>query len=225
MDEEYLTKENISSKADEWLSQLPITHSREERFKFKAENSALLVIDMQEFFLKEESHAYVPSAKAIITNINALIEAYRRWGLPPIFTRHAVKDDENEGMMGRFWGEVLRDSNPLSMIDSSIDIREEDNTIRKTRYSAFFHTRLEETLRSLGVEAVTIAGVMTHLCCESTARDAFMRNLEVVVITDATATVSEQFHVSSLRALGHGFAVLLRTKEALTAIGSRTVCG
>jgi len=72
MDEFYLTKQNMISKPDEWLNILEISHSREKKFKFKPENSALLVIDMQDFFLNKNSHAFIPSAKTIVPNIISL---------------------------------------------------------------------------------------------------------------------------------------------------------
>jgi len=62
---------------------------------------------------------------------------------------------------------------------------------------------------------VVITGVMTHLCCESTARDAFMRDLEVFFVIDATATDQEDLHMGSLRALADGFAIMVTTKEVL----------
>ncbi len=92
--------------------------------------------------------------------------------------------------------------------------------LRKTRYSAFHGTGLEESLRELGVERVVIAGVMTHLCVESTAREAFIRDFEVVLATDASASASEELHLGSLRALGHGFAFLARTGELLDQLNS-----
>ena len=56
---------------------------------------------------------------------------------------------------------------------------------------------------------------MTHLCCESTARDAFMHDHEVLFVVDATATDDEELHLGSLRALADGFAVLATTREVM----------
>src|SRR5919107_254126 len=60
--------------------------------------------------------------------------------------------------------------------------------ITKHRYSAFYGTDLEIILRGLGVTTVVIAGVTTENCCHATARDAFFRDYQVVVLADATAT-------------------------------------
>jgi len=179
MEKYYLTKENISSKVNEWLAKLNIPASRAKQFKFQPKNSALLVIDIQEFFLKEDSHAFLPAAKTIIPNINSLIDAYKKKDFPIIFTMHALAPNEKPGIMGRWWRDVPKLDSPLSKICSSI---------------------------------------MTHLCCESTARDAFMRDYEVYFVIDATASYNETLHVSSLITLTNGFAIPVKTDTILKEV-------
>jgi isochorismate hydrolase len=77
---------------------------------------------------------------------------------------------------------------------------------------------MESALRAWGSTCVVVAGVMTHLCCESTARDAFMRGFDVVVAADGTATLNEALHVASLRGLSHGFAVPARVSELMEGL-------
>jgi len=89
---------------------------------------------------------------------------------------------------------------------------------RKEYYSAFFRTDLEDTLRRRGITRVVICGVMTHLCCETTARDAFMSGWEVAMVADGTATLNEELHLSSLRCLVHGFAMPALAEEVLCGI-------
>ncbi len=218
MDECYLTEKNMSAKADEWLNTLSIPSSRKKNFTFIPENSALLVIDMQEFFLNEESHAFVPSAKTIVPNINSLIEEYRKQEYPIIFTFYALESDEKPGMMGRWWGDVLRVTNSLSRIHSSLNLEDDDITLRKSRYSAFIETDLDQILKDNKVNTLVITGIMTHLCCESTAREAFMRDYEVYFVVDATAADTEALHVSSLRTLTDGFAIPVKTNTILEEV-------
>lgn len=215
MDELYLTKKNIDSKSKKWLNFLEISHSREKKFSFNYDDSALLVIDMQDFFLKEESHAFIPSAKTIVENINYLIKNFRKQNHPIIFTFHAYKTDEEPGIMDRWWGDVLRENNPLSKINTSILYDKNDIVIRKNRYSAFINTNLSHILKNNNIKKLVITGVMTHLCCESTAREAFMRDYEVYFVIDATAADNEDFHLSSLKTLTDGFVMPVRTKTIL----------
>jgi len=218
MDECYLTEQNMSAKADEWLNNLSIPSSRKKKFTFIPENSALLIIDMQEFFLNEQSHAFVPSAKTIVPNINSLIKKYRKQEYPIIFTFYALESDESPGIMGRWWGDVLRVTNSLSRIHSSLNLENNDIIIRKSRYSAFIETNLEEILKENKVSTLVITGIMTHLCCESTAREAFMRDYEVYFVVDATAADTEALHVSSLRTLTDGFAIPVKTNTILEVV-------
>ena len=96
MKEAYLTRDNRLVKAGQWLEQI----GRGRGGWKQPQEPALLVLDMQEFFLNKKSHAFIPAAKHIVANINALIKAYREADLPVIFTRHALKDGEDAGMMG-----------------------------------------------------------------------------------------------------------------------------
>jgi isochorismate hydrolase len=218
MEKYYLTKENISSKANEWLAKLNIPASRAKQFKFQPKNSALLVIDIQEFFLKEDSHAFLPAAKTIIPNINSLIDAYKKKDFPIIFTMHALAPNEKPGIMGRWWRDVPKLDSPLSKICSSIHWKKNDITLQKSRYSAFIGTNLDKILKDKKIDTLVITGIMTHLCCESTARDAFMRDYEVYFVIDATASYNETLHVSSLITLTNGFAIPVKTDTILKEV-------
>lgn len=81
--------------------------------------------------------------------------------------------------------------------------------VEKETYSAFRKTGLEELLREMGVEEVIVSGVMTNLCCETTAREAFVRGFRVFFSTDATATTSADLHEATLKNLAYGFAYLV----------------
>ena len=124
--ENYLTKQNISLKTNKWMSDLNIPAKRMNNFKFSSKKSTLLVIDMQEFFLNRESHSYIPAAPIIVPNINLIIDSYRKKDYPIIFTFHALEIDEEPGVMGKWWGDMLRVNNPLSKIHSSIDFNKND---------------------------------------------------------------------------------------------------
>lgn len=217
--EDYISKENISAKSKKWLEDLEGYAKNRTRFKFQPFSSALLVMDMQRFFLDEESHAFIPSSKAIIPNIMNLISTYRRHDLPIIFTRHSLKQSEEPGIMGKWWGDVIREDDALSEIYPFLGPLPSEAIIRKTRYNAFHGTELENILKEKNVYNVVFTGVMTHLCCESTARAAFMRDYEVFFVVDGTATQNEELHISSLRTLSHGFSIPVLTKEILTEFG------
>ncbi|OGD76832.1 MAG: hypothetical protein A2Y64_02310 [Candidatus Coatesbacteria bacterium RBG_13_66_14] len=171
-----------------------------------------MILDMQRCFLEECSHAFVPSAPAAIPRINALAAACEK----VILTRHA-NTRENAGAMGRWWREIIEDGDPMGELDPRLDAR--GQIIVKTQYDAFYGTDLEKNLRELGARNVVITGVMTHLCCETTARSAFVRGFDVYLPVDATAAYTEELHRASLLTLSHGFAVPILTRDLLRLLG------
>ena len=180
---------------------------------FRPQTSALFVIDMQQFFCNPSSHAYVKDSKKIIPNIHKLITVYRQQSLPIIFTRYALLRTESPGSMGRWWNDVLYDDDDFSNVIAPLQPLPNEFVIRKTQYSAFFKTDLDQILKKLKVSNILITGVLAHLCCETTARDAFMRNYDVFFVTDATASDKQELHAASLRTLSDGFATLVTTNE------------
>jgi isochorismate hydrolase len=190
--------------------------------RFDPAHSALLVIDMQRYFLDRSSHAYLPDSAEIVDNVADLIEAYRKRSLPVFFTKHCHPRDEKPGAMARWWKDLIREGDEMAELDDRFKPRADEPVLSKSRYSAFVHTDLEKKLRTLNVTDIVITGVMTHLCCETTARDAFMRDFDVFVAVDGTASESEDLHVSSLKTLADGFAIPVRTKEVIGWCSKRT---
>lgn len=192
-----------------------LSRHRTTSHRFVPEDSALLVIDMQGLFLDRSSHAYLPDAESVVANVRDLLAAYRRCSLPVIYTRHATKRSEDSGAMGRWWGDVVRDGDAAGEIDARVAPHKGERVLRKTRYSAFIGTQLERILRDEGASSIVITGVATHLCCESTARDAFMRDFDVFFVVDGTASRTEDLHVSSIKTLADGFAMPVTTSEVI----------
>ena len=116
--------------------------------------------------------------------------------------------------MDKWWNDRILENESKSLISSQFNI-EDRIVLIKNKYSAVISTGLEKILKEKGITQVLITGVMTHLCCETTARDAFMRNFKVFFVSDATATYREELHIGTLRAISHGFGVCLFTDEIL----------
>jgi len=215
-----LVERKVERKAKEWMGLVQPYSSahRSARVRFSPKGSALLVIDMQKYFLDKSSHAYVPASKEILGNVQTLIAAYRERSLPVIFTREGLLKNERPGAMGRWWGNMLRIDDKMSGISPPFAPLATETVIRKSRYSAFVGTDLEKRLRRQGISGVVITGVVTHLCCESTARDAFMRDFDVFFVVDGTASDTEDLHVSSLKTLTDGFAIPMTTADVVKRI-------
>jgi isochorismate hydrolase len=213
----YFTDHSIAQvSADLAQRAAEIRPRRVETFAFH--RAALLVLDMQRYFLDESSHAFIPSAAPIVPNIQILIETFRAENRPVVYTRH-LNTPEDAGRMATWWRDVIRREDPLSEIDPRFDAKN-NPVIEKPQYDAFRQTGLDALLWEKDVEQVVITGVMTHLCCETTARSAFMRGNEVFFVIDGTATYDLDYHWASLRNLAHGFAVPVLTEELIAACGS-----
>ena len=147
-----------------------------------------------------------------------LVAAFSNAKSPIIFTRH-INTLEDAGMMSKWWRDLI---NPHTAYSHNITTSNTSKTIliNKTQYDAFHQTSLEMKLHELKIEQVVICGVMTHLCCETTARSAFMRGFEVFFTVDGTATYNEELHRASLLTLSHGFAIPVLIKELLAVMES-----
>lgn len=174
--------------------------------------TALLVIDMQNHFSS--------LATPILKPLTSTITTCRHAAVPVIFTRHRHTTPLTPTPLTEWWpNDLIMDNTPASKLLPSIDVREEDMVVEKDTYSAFRGTRLEERLREMGVEEVIVTGVMTNLCCETTAREAFVRGFRVFFSTDATATICEEMQVATVVNLAYGFAYLVDCESLKNAFG------
>lgn len=172
----------------------------------RSDRCALLVIDMQRYFL--------PIVRLILGNVLSVIEACQSKGVKIIFTRHGHKDiSKDGGMLGKWWGDLIEyGSEDWELIDS-IKPFDTVEVIDKNRYSVFQGTGLEKRLTSNKIEELIITGVMTNCCCETTARDAFVRDFRVFFVSNATATVNDELHIASLKNLAYGVAHIISTEQ------------
>lgn len=212
MKESYFSPESYEQKAQEMYQQV-LPYRRRRVFGFNPKDSALLVLDMQSYFLDPASHAYIPSARAIIPNLQSLIKAYAERDFPVFFTQH-INTSENAGLMDTWWRDLITADSPTSKITPELDTSD-GVLIQKSQYDAFYKTSLAELLRGESKNQVIICGVMTHLCCETTARSAFIQGFDVFFTVDGTATYNQEHHLATLLNLSHGFATPLLIGEVL----------
>jgi len=167
---------------------------------------ALLVIDMQRYFQS--------IASPIIGNVLSIIEACRSRNMRIIFTRHGHEDiSEDGGMLAEWWGDYIPYGSKEWELLKALQPKDNEAILDKKRYNAFHGTGLDESLNQIGIEELIITGVLTNCCCETTARDAFVRDYRVFFAGDATATVNEDLHLATLKNLAFGFAHILSTEQ------------
>ncbi|OAY63548.1 Nicotinamidase 2 [Ananas comosus] len=174
--------------------------------------AALLVIDAQQHF--------AGVAAPMLPALRATVGLCRGAGMRVVYTRHRHRSPADYGMLGEWWpGDLILDGTPDAALLPDIARLPNDPVVDKSTYSAFAGTGLEEMLRGMGVEEVVVTGVMTNLCCETTAREAFVRGFRVFFSADATATANRELHEATLKNMAYGFAYLVdcdRLKAAFT---------
>lgn len=215
----YVDSTNLDARASEWMRELePYQRHPFEKERLGGE-PALVVVDMQRFFLDEGAPADLPAGRAVIPNVQRLVRSFRKHELPVIFLRHVSREGDIDSSMYRWWNSLMEQGDPLTELHHGFAPQAHEPVIAKNRYSGFHGTALERLLEDSHASCVVIAGIMTHLCCESTAREAFMRGFDVVAVADGMATKDEALHLSSLRTLAEGFASIGLTAEVIEGLG------
>jgi ureidoacrylate peracid hydrolase len=218
----YITKENLSEKCAEWLH--AIREVNNHLFEPDLSHMALLVIDMQVFFCIPGAPACLEAADAILPNVKKLINQFRQWNRPIIYTRHVHRSDGSDaGIMKWWWQDMCIEGTPESEIHPNLTPLPNELIVTKHRYSAFYNTDLEVLLRGKSITDLVITGVMTNLCCETTTRDAYMRDYKVQFVADATATATEEMHLAALLNLALGFANVTTTSHVLASLTDQQV--
>lgn len=180
------------------LKKKAISLKKEEQqvvtFDIHPPKTALLVIDMQNAFLKPGAPRANPRGRDLVPRLNRLIRVCRQAGILIIFTCHVHREDGRDmGLTAEFIPEVaakstLIEGTPDVDIYDEMERKEGDIMITKRAHSAFYGTELDLVLRIQGIDTLIVAGVDTVACCEATARDARHRNYKVIFLSDGTAT-------------------------------------
>ena len=213
--EKYFTQENREGKISEWKEILAQFYSSKREFNFDIQKAALLIVDMQEFFLNPKSHAYLPAAEVIIDPIKRLQKEFKKNNRLVIFTKYGLNTDSNGStIMDKWWGDSLKISDPLAEIDERFEVKDAV-VLEKSTYDCFKDTSLHDLLIENNCKQIVIAGVATHLCCETTARSAFCYDFEVFLPIDSLATYTEELHLNTLKAASHGFGIPITSNELL----------
>jgi ureidoacrylate peracid hydrolase len=190
--------------------------------------TALVVVDMQNgFMVPEVGHAPCAMAHEIVPNINRLAQAVRATGGAVLWIQTAYSDETLQswstlyGMVGPKGAErrkfSLSPGGKGYEIFPDLKVEPQDLIVVKNRYSAFIQgsSNIEEVLRARGLDTLLITGTVTNVCCESTARDAMMRNFKTVMVTDGNAANTDEDHNAALANFYLTFGDIMSTDFAI----------
>jgi len=191
---------------------------------FDARSTALLVIDMQRDFVEEGRPMEVPMARKRVPKMRAIIDGAREAKVPVIYTQHVLYDHFNISPLESsnnptLLTEGMRTGTDGIEIVPQLDPRETDEYVRKHRYDAFYNTNLEVLLNTIrgyrAIDTLVITGTLTEVCCESTARSAFMRDFKVVFAQEATGGLTEAAQTATLNVIHTFFGRVMTNAEIL----------
>ncbi len=204
-------------------------------FEIHPRKTCLLIIDMTNAFLRRGAPTEIPGGRSLVRKLKTLVTACRGKGIRIIFATHAYrKDGYDLGLHAIFRPEIaamgrLREGTSDTEFYSGLKPQRDDIVIVKRRFSAFLGTELDMILRSNGIDTVIIGGVATNICCESTARDARMRDYRVLFLGDGTAArgvpdkgwgemSAEEVQTHVLATMASSFAEVSTVREIIARI-------
>ncbi len=161
-----------------------------------APRQALVVIDMLNDFVQDGAPLFVPGARTIVPRIRKRLEEARAGGSSVIYLCDAHRPNDPEF---RVWPPHAVKGSRGAKVVKELSPRRGDIVIPKRTYSGFFGTRLEKTLKKLGVSHLVITGVCTEICVLYTTADAFMRGYTVEVPEDCCAALTPEDHRFALK--------------------------
>jgi ureidoacrylate peracid hydrolase len=195
-----------------------------------AGRTALVVVDMQNYFVAKGFPLEIPVARDIVPNINKLARALRAAGGTVVWLQ------TSSALALQAWNHLhstmltpeksklrldhLDEASEGFALYPQLEALPTDLQVKKTTYSAFTPdpTAMHAALRRRGVESVLITGTATNVCCESTARDAMMHDYRVVMVSDGNASNTDEEHANSLNNFHLFFGDVLTTDEVIARL-------
>jgi ureidoacrylate peracid hydrolase len=195
-----------------------------------ASRAALVVVDMQNYFVAEGFGAEVPPAREIVANINRLASAMRAAGGKVVWIQTTAT-----GALER-WGNhhkhqmtqerarrrltELNEAHDGFKLYPSLEVLPQDLRVKKITYSAFIagSSDIDAQLKRRSIDTLLITGTVTNVCCESSARDAMMLDYRVIMISDGNASSTDEEHAASLNNFQIYFGDVMTADDAIARL-------
>lgn len=176
--------------------------------------TAVVVVDMQNDFVKPGGKLQVPSAQQIVEPISRLLTRARAAGVLVIYTQDWHGEDDPEY---RIWGEHVKAGTWGAEIIAELAPQPGDEVVQKPRYDAFYAARMDDLLRvHPQIDTLVITGTVTNICVLHTAASAALRWYRVVVPRDAVAALSEFDQEAALHQIDFLYKGTVTTVDAIT---------
>jgi nicotinamidase-related amidase len=186
--------------------------------------NALVVIDVQQEYFTGRLPIVYPDRNQSLDRIVAAMRAATAAGVPVVVIEHAATGQDSA---------VFRLGTPEQQLHPAIEVEHRDHHIIKAYPGSFTGTDLGAWIEANGIDELVICGYMTHMCCDSTARQAAHFDLKAVVLADAMGTIdlaspdgstipARQVHETELAVLASRFARVTDTETWFTTLETST---
>jgi len=176
--------------------------------------TALIVVDMQNDFVKPGGALVVETAAATIPAIQRLLALARAKGMKVLFTQDTHEEGDIEFPI---WGpHVLRRTWGWQIVDE-LAPRPGERVIEKLRYDGFFGTPLDHELRLAGIQTVIVCGTVANICVLHTAGSAALRGYRVILPIDAISAIIPFDQQAAIRQVHFLYRGVITTSEAIRA--------
>ena len=199
-----------------------------DHWKITPENTALIVVDMQNIWVHPRGVRYLPMSEDIVPRIQELLRFCRSNRVPVVYLHTTKRKDlADVGIFADIkpqthnaddeWSNF--EGSPGAEIYEPVKPTESDLVVKKFRYSGFYGTQLENLLRALGRDTIAITGVATNVCCDCTARDGAMRDFKVLFLSDCNASFTREEQEATLNNFDKHFGVVMDSQTLMTKLG------
>jgi ureidoacrylate peracid hydrolase len=199
------------------------SHRQSERITLDAGRTAIVVVDMINEFCKPGGKMVLPGSETLVPPQLAVIEAARRAGAPVIWVHDSHRRNmrrDREFLKRTPHGE--QDSWATEIIED-LGARDDEIHVIKHRYSSFFQTDLDVTLKDMLIEQLVVFGVVTNICVRSTVHDAFFNGYEIVVPRDCCAATGPREQESTLYDIATHFGIVTDSENVVAALSQGRV--
>ncbi|HTI13688.1 MAG TPA: cysteine hydrolase family protein [Dictyobacter sp.] len=178
-------------------------------------NPALIIIDAQNEYFAPHGKSILPDGEQALAHIQELLQAFRTNNQPIFHVVHERLEAD---------AAVFRRGSIGAEIHPAITVQTSEEIVTKHVPGAFYQTPLEMYLRAANIDTLVISGYMTHMCCDTTTRQASARGFKVLFSSDATATrdilldgkkLSHQSVHETTLGIMTGFATVLTSAEII----------
>ena len=190
-----------------------VTH---EIAEFDPATTAILVVDMRNDFFVDGGAMVLKGGEILYEPHQRLLSSARAADMPVLWLNQSLPADDSLFEMRTVhclsgtWGAQVVDA---------LSVEESDIVIPKRRYSGFFQTTLDLTLREKGIDTVIVTGGVTNICVRSTVHDAFFLRYRVLVPDDLVMATSPQAQEVTLYDIDTHFGDVTNLDNLLTVLG------